>query len=212
MLRWGLFILSKTIDELDKWRCRYKVCIVITSTTTTTMKLPKLNHTLLSLVCLSGLVSCYPVDTILPIKSGLPNGVKTPEELKAAAKKRADAENYKKTALQRSKDRLELEERNRLNAEKKEAAAYKKKYVSKKPVKPEKKYVSKKPVTKVVSKPKPKKVVLPKSVKYASGVPNKPGFVFNPYTHNQVDVRGIPSGTKVRDPHDSNPAHVFKVP
>lgn len=174
------------------------------------MKLPKLNHTLLSLVCLSGLVSCYPVDTILP--SGTPHGVKTPEELKAAAKKRADAEQHKKTALQRSKERLELEEKNRLNAEKKEAAAYKKKYVSEKPVKPKKKYVSEKPVTKVVPKPKPKKVVVPKVVKFASSVPGKPGFVFNPYTHNQVDVRGIPSGTKVRDPHDANPAHVFKVP
>lgn len=49
-------------------------------------------------------------------------------------------------------------------------------------------------------------------IKTAKKVPNREGFVFNPYTYNQVDVRGIPSGTKVRDPHDSNPAHVFKVP
>ncbi len=56
------------------------------------------------------------------------------------------------------------------------------------------------------------KPAMPAVVKFAAPVPEKDGFVFNPYTHNQVDVRGIPSGTKVRDPHDPNSAHVFKVP
>ena len=55
-------------------------------------------------------------------------------------------------------------------------------------------------------------IVKPKVIKYAAMVPGKEGFVFNPYTSNQVDVRGIPSGTKVRDPHDANPAHIFRVP
>jgi len=48
--------------------------------------------------------------------------------------------------------------------------------------------------------------------RYATKVEGKEGFVHNPYTQNQVDVRGIPSGTLVRDPHDSNPAHKFRVP
>lgn len=52
----------------------------------------------------------------------------------------------------------------------------------------------------------------PTTYQYADKVPGKEGFVFNPYTKNQVDVRGIPSGTLVRDPHDSNPAHKFRVP
>lgn len=34
-------------------------------------------------------------------------------------------------------------------------------------------------------------------------VPNKPGFVKSPYTHDQalIDVRGFPSGTRVKDPY-----------
>ena len=34
-------------------------------------------------------------------------------------------------------------------------------------------------------------------------VPNKPGFVKSPYTQNQslIDVRGFPSGTRVKDPY-----------
>ncbi|WP_156817094.1 hypothetical protein [Rubritalea marina] len=47
---------------------------------------------------------------------------------------------------------------------------------------------------------------------YATKVPNRPGFVFNPYTQNQVDVRGIPSGTLVLDPNDNNTANKFRVP
>lgn len=47
---------------------------------------------------------------------------------------------------------------------------------------------------------------------YASKVPGKQGFVFNPYTKNQVDVRGIPSGTLVRDPYDNDKTHKFRVP
>ncbi|NNC89005.1 MAG: hypothetical protein HKN82_11155 [Akkermansiaceae bacterium] len=48
--------------------------------------------------------------------------------------------------------------------------------------------------------------------RYALEIPGKDGFVFNPYTNNPVDVRGIPSGTLVRDPQDSNPDHKFRVP
>lgn len=52
----------------------------------------------------------------------------------------------------------------------------------------------------------------PTTYRYATKVEGKEGFVHNPYTQNQVDVRGIPSGTLVRDPHDSNSAHKFRVP
>ena len=38
------------------------------------------------------------------------------------------------------------------------------------------------------------------------------GFVFNPYTSNIVDVRGINSGQLVRDPDDPDVAHTFYVP
>lgn len=46
----------------------------------------------------------------------------------------------------------------------------------------------------------------------ASAVPGKAGFVFNPYTHNIVDVKGIGSGKLVRDPEDNDPTHKFRVP
>ena len=56
-------------------------------------------------------------------------------------------------------------------------------------------------------------VPAPKS-KYptAAAVPGKPGFVFNPYTHNIVDVKGIGSGRLCRDPEDADPNHKFRVP
>lgn len=49
---------------------------------------------------------------------------------------------------------------------------------------------------------------------YRSGVPipGREGFVFNPFTNNPVDVRGIPPGTLVVDPQDPNPDHKFRVP
>ena len=40
----------------------------------------------------------------------------------------------------------------------------------------------------------------------------RPGFVFNPYTGNIVDVRGLASGLLVRDPEDPDKAHTFYVP
>lgn len=58
----------------------------------------------------------------------------------------------------------------------------------------------------------PKNPAGPKPYKYAAKVPGKPGFVFNPWTKNQVDVRGIPSGTLVRDPYDDDKTHKFRVP
>lgn len=55
---------------------------------------------------------------------------------------------------------------------------------------------------------------MPAKPKYptASAVPGKPGFVFNPYTHNIVDVKGIASGRLCRDPEDQDPSHKFRVP
>ncbi len=47
----------------------------------------------------------------------------------------------------------------------------------------------------------------------AKWVPGQRGKkVTNPFTGNPVDVEGIPSGVKVRDPHDTNTKHVFRVP
>lgn len=44
-------------------------------------------------------------------------------------------------------------------------------------------------------------------------IPGKDGYVFNPYTNNPVDVRGIPSRTLVNDPQDPDAAkHLFRVP
>ena len=50
------------------------------------------------------------------------------------------------------------------------------------------------------------------TIRIAKPVPGRPGHVFNPYTQNMVDVEGVPSGTKVRDPQDDNEAHTFYVP
>ena len=46
----------------------------------------------------------------------------------------------------------------------------------------------------------------------AAPVPGKEGFVFNPYTHNIVDVKGIASGKLCRDPEDADQTHKFRVP
>ncbi|MGJ8678026.1 MAG: hypothetical protein ACSHX0_10955 [Akkermansiaceae bacterium] len=46
----------------------------------------------------------------------------------------------------------------------------------------------------------------------ATAVPGKPGYVFNPYTHNIVDVKSIASGKLVRDPEDADTTHKFRVP
>lgn len=47
----------------------------------------------------------------------------------------------------------------------------------------------------------------------AKWIPGQVGKkVLNPYTGTPVDVDGIPSGVKVRDPNDSNTKHVFRVP
>lgn len=54
----------------------------------------------------------------------------------------------------------------------------------------------------------------PSKPKYptATAVPGKDGFVFNPFTQNIVDVKGIASGKLVKDPEDSDPNHKFRVP
>jgi len=46
----------------------------------------------------------------------------------------------------------------------------------------------------------------------ASRVAGRPGYVFNPYSQNMVEVKGMKSGTKVRDPEDPDPSHVFVIP
>lgn len=52
----------------------------------------------------------------------------------------------------------------------------------------------------------------PPKIRTAVTIPGKPGFVFNPWTNDVVDVRGLPPGTLARDPQDSNPDHIFRVP
>jgi len=48
-------------------------------------------------------------------------------------------------------------------------------------------------------------------IKNAIWVPGKVGYVFNPYTHNILDVRGLPLGSLVRDPMDSEML-LFRIP
>ncbi len=50
------------------------------------------------------------------------------------------------------------------------------------------------------------------AIPVASRVAGRPGFVFNPYNQNMVEVNGMMSGTKVRDPQDPDPSHIFVVP
>ncbi len=47
---------------------------------------------------------------------------------------------------------------------------------------------------------------------FAKAIPGQKGFVLNPYTGNKVDVTGLSRGILVRDPHDNNPDHKFRVP
>lgn len=46
----------------------------------------------------------------------------------------------------------------------------------------------------------------------ASPVEGRPGFVYNPYTHGIVDVKGIAPGKLCRDPEDPDESHKFRVP
>jgi hypothetical protein len=55
--------------------------------------------------------------------------------------------------------------------------------------------------------------VNPSGVPVAKWAPEQAGKkVINPFTGKLVDVQGIPANTKVRDPNDPDPTHVFKVP
>ena len=50
------------------------------------------------------------------------------------------------------------------------------------------------------------------AIPLASKVAGRPGFVFNPFNQNMVEVAGLQSGMKVRDPQDPDPSHIFVVP
>jgi hypothetical protein len=53
----------------------------------------------------------------------------------------------------------------------------------------------------------------PAGVPTAKWAPGQVGKkVINPYTGRLVDVEGIPANTKVRDPNDADPTHIFRVP
>ena len=61
--------------------------------------------------------------------------------------------------------------------------------------------------------PAPKPPTQTTSVPTARKVPGREGFVFSPYNNKMIDVKGFPSGTKVRDPHyDEGENKFFKVP
>ena len=145
----------------------------------------KILNTILTLGCLSGLVSCYPIDA--QSANAANSNKKTvsannPATNVAKKKVNSTAQNTKKKISKKVNSSTDY------NDSVDEATSA---------------------VEKKVEATKP---AVPAAAKTASKVPGKEGFVFNPYTHNQVDVRGIPSGTKVRDPHDANPAHIFRVP
>lgn len=63
-----------------------------------------------------------------------------------------------------------------------------------------------------VEPPKRELIEPSKKLRVATPIPGKPGYVFNPWTLKPVDVRGIPSGSKIRDPKDGDPNHIFLVP
>jgi hypothetical protein len=51
------------------------------------------------------------------------------------------------------------------------------------------------------------------SIPVARSVPGREGFVFSPYNNKLIDVKGFPSGTRVRDPHyPESENKFFKVP
>lgn len=64
-------------------------------------------------------------------------------------------------------------------------------------------------VTQTIPTP-PSTLTPPKSYPYARAVSGKSGFVYNPYTQKQIDVRGFSSGTLVSDPGDAT--QKFYVP
>jgi len=147
----------------------------------------KLLTSILTIASCGMMVSCYPV---YPAPNG--NGNKPAPTQKETVKEVTSEQDRQLAA---SQARLEEDARLRAERERKEALE----------LSPE----IDKPDIKEVVKDKP---VVPKDLKFGAPVPNKPGFVFNPYTHNQVDARGVPSGTKIRDPNDPDPSHVFRVP
>ncbi|MEN8774573.1 MAG: hypothetical protein ABF379_06270 [Akkermansiaceae bacterium] len=57
----------------------------------------------------------------------------------------------------------------------------------------------------------PQEEPTPPEYKTAKRVPDRAGYVFNPWTNQEVDVRGIPEGSLVRDPNDSNKDHKFRI-
>ena len=50
------------------------------------------------------------------------------------------------------------------------------------------------------------------AIPLATRVAGRPGFVFNPFNQNMVEVAGLQSGMKVTDPQDPDPSHIFVVP
>lgn len=66
-----------------------------------------------------------------------------------------------------------------------------------------------------VEEPSKEEPAVEAGIPVAKPVPDKPGFVVSPYSGKWVDVRGIPAGTLVADPHkpdEEGRKQVFRVP
>lgn len=131
-------------------------------------------------------VSCAPFPPVDPMQPGqVPNAVALPVDGNLTPAQKKEAERLKREQIKANEE-----------ARKKREALEREKNDRVDPIVP------------------PKRDLIKPGRKYptAMKLAAKEGFVFNPYTNNAVDVRGIPSGTLIRDPNDGNPAHLFRVP
>ncbi len=144
-------------------------------------------------------VSCtpYPPEAGPVLTAPAPDLSRTTEAQKTAAAQAEARAKARAAARKKAADKKRRENARRARERKNEIAKKKTKFEA--------------PTYREPEKPKPKKV----KPKYptARPIPGKAGFVFNPYTYDQVDVRGVPGGSLVIDPNDPNKStHKFRVP
>ena len=131
-------------------------------------------------------MSCVPLPPVDPMNpNGVPSAEPVPREEKLTPGQRTEAEKKKREQIKANEE-----------ARKRREALKREKNERIEPIKPQ----GRDPI-------KP-----PSKYRTAMVIPGKPGFVFNPWTNKSVDVRGIPSGTLIRDPNDGDPTHKFRVP
>lgn len=174
----------------------------------------RLKKIILPLTVISLVSACTPFNEVYSRKPFLPFSPVNPIEKETQetifdVKKKEEAAtlaaNKKAESVAAWKKSEATKAANKKVAEKKAAsvAAWKKAQAKKDPyiAPPKPKYVP-------PAAPAPTKRFYPTAV----SVPGKPGFVYNPYTNDHVNVKGIPPGKLVRDPDDSNLLHKFLVP